>query len=218
MIAQVVENIVEILGFCDILFRDIMRYFSSDLHFGSDEVLTIDSRFFKNEKHFKKCIVKSWNKQTTKNDTIYVVGDFVDYHAETANFWKENLSIVKKFKAPIILIIGNNEQRIIKNHFNNDFNLFKDYCLKVGFEDVLENTSVEIGGINFFVTHKPVDCKMNQLNLFGHSHRACGIYKSFGFHIGCDMNHFKLFSEEDIKMLLKCKEEYWQFDKNLTLV
>ena len=45
-----------------------------------------------------------------------------------------------------------------------------------------------------------------------------GIYKSFGFNVGCDLNHFKLYSENDIKQLLKMKSLYWDKDENLKLV
>ena len=45
-----------------------------------------------------------------------------------------------------------------------------------------------------------------------------GVYKSFGFHIGCDLNHFRLFSESDINAFLIAKKEYWDKDENLKLI
>ena len=70
---------------------------------------------------------------------------------------------------------------------------------------------------SFFITHKPKDCSNYCLNLFGHSHRAMGVYKSFGFNIGCDLNHFKLYSEKDIGFLIYMKNTYWDKDENLKL-
>ena len=55
------------------------------------------------------------------------------------------------------------------------------------------------------------------INLFGHSHRACGLYKPFGFNIGCDLNHFRLYSEKDIEFMLFMKNKYWDNDKNLNM-
>lgn len=67
----------------------------------------------------------------------------------------------------------------------------------------------------FYLIHKPKQHKENVLNLFGHSHRAIGLYKPFGFNIGCDLNHFRLYSEKDIQHLLNMKEKYWDKDDNL---
>ena len=32
--------------------------------------------------------------------------------------------------------MGNNEDRVVKYFFNNDFDKFKEFCLSVGFKDV----------------------------------------------------------------------------------
>ena len=56
------------------------------------------------------------------------------------------------------------------------------------------------------------------LNLFGHSHKAMGLYKSFGFNIGCDLNNYNLYSEDDIMFLLGKKSKFWDKDENLKLI
>ena len=53
------------------------------------------------------------------------------------------------------------------------------------------------------------------LNLFGHMHRSCGLYKPFGFNVGCDFSHFRLLDENDIKKFLKMKEMFWEKDSVL---
>ena len=65
-----------------------MYYFTSDTHFCSEATLKSDGRRFKNAKQFDKYVLKIWNKQTTKDDTIFVVGDFVDCHGEKCDSWK----------------------------------------------------------------------------------------------------------------------------------
>ena len=55
-----------------------MKYFSSDVHFSDPATLINDNRPFKSCEDFDKYIINLWNKQTTKRDTIYVIGDFVD--------------------------------------------------------------------------------------------------------------------------------------------
>ena len=56
------------------------------------------------------------------------------------------------------------------------------------------------------------------LTLFGHSHNAMGIYKSFGFNIGCDLSHFHLYDENDIMHFLDMKTNFWDKDENLKLI
>lgn len=194
-----------------------MLFFTSDLHFGNENSIKSNNRPFKNEKSFIRKTIKNWNKLAKKNDIIYAVGDFVDCHSENDES-VEYLKIVKKVKAKIILIIGNNEERVIKYNFNNDFVKFKNYCISLGFLDVKKDDVVEIDGTKFYLTHKPINHRDDMLNLFGHSHRAMGVYKSFGFHIGCDVNNYSLCSEEDIKDFLKQKAQCWDKDKNLKLI
>lgn len=195
-----------------------MRFFSSDLHFGSDQTIKFDKRPFKNWNAFTKYITKTWNKQAGKDDVIYIIGDFVDCHDEN-NFACVNiLNLVKKFKAKVVLIVGNNEERIIKYFFNNSFDEFKKYCISLGFFDVRKDDIIEINGIKFYLTHKPKNHNENMLNLFGHSHKAMGLYKSFGFNIGCDLNNYMLYSENEILELLDKKLKYWDKDENLKLI
>ena len=50
------------------------------------------------------------------------------------------------------------------------------------------------------------------LNLFGHTHRATGIWKPYGFNVGTDLNHFRPFTEQNIEYLIGMKEEWWDSD------
>ncbi len=195
-----------------------MKYFTSDLHFGSDNTIKFDNRPFNNSKHFEKVVVKNWNKIVSCNDEIYVIGDFVDCHSQNDENCIKKLLLAKKVKAKIILIIGNNEERIIKYYFDNNFAEFKKYCLSCGFYDVKYDDAVKIKETKFYLTHKPKNHNKDMLNLFGHSHKAMGLYKSFGFNIGCDLNNYKLYSENDILSLLEKKINFWDKDENLNLI
>ena len=195
-----------------------MKYFTSDLHFGSEETIKFDDRPFKNAKSFIRHTIKTWNKQAKKNDIIYVIGDLVDCHDETDNSYLKYLKIVKKIKSKMILILGNNEKRIIKYHFNNDFKLFKEHCLSIGFFDVKESEIINVENNQFYLVHKPKDYNKEMLNLFGHSHKAMGLYKTFGFNVGCDLNNYRLYGEKDILNLLEKKSAFWDKDENLKLI
>lgn len=195
-----------------------MKFFTSDIHLGSATSVRCDGRPFKNDKQFEKFIIKTWNKQAKKGDTIYVIGDMFDCHSKDNPIFLKKMPLIKKFKANIVLIMGNNEERIIKYFYNNSFEDFKKVCLQFGIVDFVKDAYTNICGQEFYLTHKPIDHHKEKLTLFGHSHRAMGVYKSFGFHIGCDLNHFRLFSEKDIEDFLIAKKEYWEWDENLKLV
>lgn len=153
-----------------------------------------------------------------RDDIIYVIGDFFDCHSETSDDWQKRFVLLKKLNSKVILILGNNEQRIIRYFFDNNFDEFRRYCIANGFLDVKQDDEIMIDNQKFFLTHKPKNHNSNMLNLFGHSHRAIGLYKSFGFNIGCDLNYFRLYSEDDVKHLLFMKNTYWDKDENLKLV
>ena len=194
-----------------------MNFFSSDLHLSDLSTLKVDMRPFKSTKQFDKHIIRIWNKQAKKGDTIYVIGDFVDCDGAEHHGWEKSIHLVKKLKADVVLIMGNNEDRVVKYFFNEDFETFKNFCLSVWFKDVHKNLNLKIRDVEFHLTHKPLDCKMDMLNLFGHTHRSGGLYKPFGFNIGCDINHFRLYSEDDIFHLIDLREKFWKKDKHLNL-
>ena len=195
-----------------------MRYFSSDIHFDGSKDFWIDSRPFKDMKTFEKYIIKTWNKQSKKDDTIYIVGDFVDCDGPDNFSWQHTLNLVKKFKASIVLITGNNEDRVIKYFFDNDYKRFKEYCLQCGFSDVMKYCKLTIHDQEFYLVHKPKQCKKEFINLFGHTHRAGGLYRSYGFNVGCDLNFYRLYSEYDILKMLELKTRFWDHDENLKLI
>ncbi len=194
-----------------------MNLFTSDTHFSDEATLKSDLRPFKDVKQFDKKVIKIWNKQAKKTDTIFVVGDFIDCDGEGFDGWKKSILFVKKIKAKVVLILGNNEQRVIKYFFNNNFDEFKNYCLNLGFDGVYKNLDMTMRGKEFYLTHKPMDYKFGANNLFGHTHAAGGIYKPFGINVGCDLHHFRLLSEDDIFHFLNKKEKYWDNDKHLNM-
>lgn len=194
-----------------------MLFFTSDIHFNDNNTLKSDLRPFKNITQYDCQIIKTWNKQASKNDIIYVVGDLFDCDGENSYQWQKPMQYIKKIKAKIILITGNNEERIIKHYFNNNFDEFRNYCISAGIKEVHQNLIVEIKDKEFYLTHKPANYNPNYINLFGHTHAAGGIYMPFGLNVGADLSHFRLLSENDIFHFLDKKATYWDKDKHLNM-
>ncbi len=189
-----------------------MYFFTSDTHFGCDEILLRENRPFKNMEDFKDSVFQFWNSQAKATDTIYHLGDFVNYNKTNKLGWQKALEEVKQINAKVILIIGNNEQRIIEEFFDKNFEKFRQYCKGIGFFDVKQDDYIEFNNEKFYLNHFPRNHKENYINLFGHTHRTTGLWKPYGLNVGCDLNHFYLFSENEIERLLSLKTRYWDDD------
>lgn len=189
-----------------------MIWFSADTHFHSDDTLKREGRPFKNHKEFDNFVIDLWNNEVSKDDIIYHLGDFCNYNDFVKDNWENGLKLVSNIKCKVILIIGNNEQRIIDEKFAGNFNKFRDFCISIGFEDVCKSQMLVYDKKEFYLNHFPSKHLDGYINLFGHTHKATGLYKPFGLCVCCDLNYFKLFSLLDILRLLKEKEIFWDND------
>ncbi len=191
-------------------------WYTADPHFGSDseDIILREMRPFRNAAEYTREQVRIWNSQASPEDLIYVLGDWCNYTA-TERDYPSGLAVSRQIRAHIILLTGNNEERVIRAEFGGDAERFREYCLmdpRFAFDDVKQNACTVIGGIRFFLTHRPADHDPGCLTLFGHTHRATGLWKPYGFNVGVDLNHFRLFSEQDILYLLEQKTDYWDHD------
>ena len=195
-----------------------MNFFTSDIHFCDESTMRSDNRPFKNIKCYDKFIINNFNKMAKSTDTIYVVGDLFDCDGPGTNEWIKGLKLIKKIKAKIVLIIGNNEQRIIKHFFNNSFNDFVDACKSYGIAEVHRSLDVEFGGKKFHLVHQIKDGDKRKINLFGHTHLCLGLYHPYGLCVSTDLNHFRLFTEKQIMAYLVRKIQYWEPDENSNFI
>ncbi|MBR4998518.1 MAG: metallophosphoesterase, partial [Clostridia bacterium] len=173
---------------------------------------------FKNVKEYDKFTIKQWNKAAKQGDTVYVVGDLLDCDGPKSTEWAKGLKLIKKIKADIVLVIGNNEQRIIKMFFNNNYDDFVRVCKEHGIKEVYKNLDLEFANHKFHLTHQIKDGKKNKINLFGHTHLCSGVYHPYGLCVSCNLNHFRLFTEEIILGYLKRKTNYWEADENCNYI
>lgn len=177
-----------------------MNYFTADSHFSSKDnsVISRDFRPFESLDEMNNKIIEIWNNQAGKDDIIYHLGDFVNYNKLDMDY-TERLNLVKKINAKVVLILGNNEKRILENEFAGNFDKFKKFLISCGFYDVFQDRiEMKIKDKCFNLVHCPCDAdKTSVYNLFGHIHK-CSFVKKYGFNVGVDNHYFKLFSEEDI--------------------
>lgn len=80
-------------------------FFTSDLHFGHENVIRFDNRPFDTVEEMDEEMIKRWNAKVGKGDIVYVLGDFI-WKAAT----NEAVSIIRRLNGQIILIKGNHDR------------------------------------------------------------------------------------------------------------
>ncbi len=198
-----------------------MEFFTADVHFCDPNTMEYDNRPFKNIRQYDNFIIKDWNKKAKKGDTIYVAGDLLDCDSDGYKYgypWKKGLKLLKKVKANIVLILGNNEQRIIDKFFNKDYDAFVACCKQHGIKEVYKSLDLNIWGKKFHIVHQAIHADKSRINLFGHTHLCSGTYHPYGLCISTDLNHFRLYTKEIIMHYLERKHDFWEPDDNCNYI
>ncbi len=121
-----------------------MIFFTSDTHFESEDTLMRENRPFTSCHEFYEYVINLWNTQAKECDIIYHLGDFFSYISQDRESWSKSVVGVKKINAPVVLIIGNNEERVIKDVYGGDFQAFRKFCIDCGFKDVKKRLHAHI--------------------------------------------------------------------------
>lgn len=195
-----------------------MNYFTADVHLFDYNTIVCDNRPFKSVKSYNRFVVKDWNKTAKKGDTIYVIGDLFSCGVDILDLWRKGLKLVAKIKADVVLIIGNNEQRIVDLVFGGDYDAFVDACKQAGIKDVYKSLNLKLRGKNFHLVHQIIHGDKSKINLFGHTHLCSGLYNPYGLCLSTDLNHFRLYSEDIVFGYLQRKKDYWEPDDNTNYV
>lgn len=171
-------------------------YISSDFHFSHDNIIRYTKRPFKSSHEMNKALQENWNNVATKEDTVYVLGDF-SLSKETNLF--EN--ILNKLNGNKILILGNHDK------------LTPWQYLEVGFAAVHTSLVISHENREYFLCHDPatVSCVDYRYNLVGHVH---GLWDSVVskkgqllINVGVDVRGFKPISIEEIGKIVEEFEE-----------
>jgi calcineurin-like phosphoesterase family protein len=97
-------------------------FFTSDLHFGHENVLGFDKRPFTTLEEMENELIQRWNVKVSKEDTVYVLGDMI---------WKSRNGdahkLIKSLNGQIILIKGNHDRFLLNAKAKNALVEIKDY-------------------------------------------------------------------------------------------
>lgn len=95
-----------------------LTFFTSDLHFGHENVIKYSNRPFLSVEEMDQTLVDNWNNVVKEKDTVIIAGDIAMRYSSNYAY-----NIVKKLKGHKHLVFGNHDKAIKKN---KDFvNLFE---------------------------------------------------------------------------------------------
>lgn len=86
-----------------------MIFYTADLHFGHKNVISFDNRPFEDVKSMDRTLIQLWNSRVSKEDHVYILGDFA-YRNEKDEAW-----YLKQLNGHKYLIIGNHDKRLLQN-------------------------------------------------------------------------------------------------------
>lgn len=137
-------------------------FFTSDLHFGHENVIRFDNRPFNTVEEMDDEMIKRWNTKVGKGDIVYVLGDFI-WKAAT----NEAVSIIRRLNGQIILIKGNHDRFLHNAAAKKAFAGIKDYDdICVTLEDgTTRRCILSHYFIPFYNGHR-----YQAIHLHGHSH------------------------------------------------
>lgn len=176
-----------------------MNFYTSDLHFGLENVISRDNRPFQNVDEMNDCLLKKINEKVSKRDTLYILGDVSCYQVDPVPFLRR-ISCKNK-----ILISGNHDKRWLKDKG------FRDCFVKIFDNTIIYDEKIDK---KIFLSHYPMsdwDGYFKGIYLFyGHAHNPDIGGEPYmntlqnAFNVGVDHNHFTPMTAEEI---IKNKKE-----------
>lgn len=147
-------------------------FFTSDLHFGHENVLKFDNRPFQTVEEMDEELIRRWNNKVGKGDLVYVLGDMI-WKTET----NEAAALIKKLNGQIILIKGNHDRFLHNATAKKALAGVKDYDdICVALEDgTTRRCILSHYFIPFYNGHR-----YNAIHLHGHSHNTDEYYMELG--------------------------------------
>ena len=133
-----------------------MIYFTSDLHFGHNNVIRFDNRPFAMVEEMDGELIRRWNNKVKSDDIVYILGDISWYNSD------KTCEILSRLNGQKHLIKGNHDR--INSDIRKNFYSVSDYKeIKVDDKDVV----LCHYPITFFNKHH-----YGSYHLYGHVHNS----------------------------------------------
>lgn len=139
-------------------------FFTSDLHFGHENVIRFDNRPFSSIEEMDEELIKRWNAKVGKDDLVYVLGDLI---------WKS-----RNDDAPAILNSLNGQKYLIKGNHDRFLHNAKAVQALAGVNDYadicipLEDGTTKRCILSHYFIPMYVGSRYGAIHLHGHSHKS----------------------------------------------
>jgi len=170
--------------------KNMKLFFTSDNHHQHANMIKYESRPFRNVKDMDNQMIEKWNNKVTKNDSVYILGDFAFGDADSVS------KLLDKLNGNKYLIKGNHDYYLKDRDIHRKFGWVKDYYV------------LKYNGLKIVLFHYPIsvwDCKHHgSIHLFGHVHSNKGNHHPLdsvqdnSYNVGVDVNNFEPVSLEEI--------------------
>lgn len=156
-----------------------MHYYISDTHFGHFNIIKHCNRPFSSAEEMDKIMIENWNFKVSKNDTVFILGDFAFSKASPIEY-------LKKLNGQKNIIVGNHDYDITKRRMAYiNSKIFNNICNYLEIKDNLNGKVVKI-----IMSHYPMvewnGFYKGTLHLYGHIHNNAN---NEGFKIMSKIDH-----------------------------
>ena len=184
-----------------------MDMFIADTHFGHTQILNECRQMFSTIEEMNDTIIKNINKKMTRNDTLYIIGDF-SYRSKTSP-----IEFLKSIKPKKVLIVGNHDSWVKK--------LTDEEKKKYIVGGVHNELRIKKHGIELYLCHYP-RLAWDRSHYFGTTFSICGhIHNATSgrisaelfhlinnqFNAGVDINNFEPVTFEE---LIRNNQEFYK--------
>ena len=164
-------------------------FFTSDQHFGHENIIHLAKRPFKTVEEMDKALIRNWNLVVQPNDTVYVLGDFMHRSRFPVSFYLDQLAGLK------ILIRGNHDKISTMEAFDRAHTYLE----------------LEEHDQRFVLFHYPM-LSWNKrgkgaIHLYGHVHQAVlpELQDRRAYNVGVELNDYTPISLETVVQLMETK-------------
>ena len=131
-------------------------FFTSDTHFGHENIISYCGRPFKNANEMDEKLIANWNALVSPDDIVFHLGDFAMGGSEEWN------KILSRLNGHIYLIYGNHDLKNMRQGYTGRF------------EHVSMQMRIEVGKQKIYLNHYPYltfeGAYKSVWQLFGHVH------------------------------------------------
>ena len=185
-------------------FESDKVWFTSDTHFGHDNIIKYCNRPFRDVREMNEELIRRWNETVPEDGVVFHLGDF-GYGGS-----KEWADIHRRLNGKIYLILGNHDLKNIRQGY------------MTAFVHVTQQMTIRIGGQSIYLNHNPFLCYGGSYKdvwqLFGHVHSGPNSDTGLDhprlqhlfplqYDVGVDNNDFRPISFAEVKAKIEAQVE-----------